>query len=444
MLTSLMAHRNRVLADYRLNELREVYLEIFCTTKTKTSVDNPLLAPSGHGGRKTFLVIDVGYLDNHEGYWVRDEEDGAEGFLEADEDAFWVYDEENYTWFQRRFQARKMKRGFKGRRKGKGKGGKGSGGKRFFKRKKGRSNLADDQTDAWQAEGQWQDGQWSDQQWDDWSWYESEEAWAAWAAKGKGKKGKKGKGKGKYGKDGGKDGKSGSKDGSAQLADSAQGGTTTATTFFVDHIDPLNFSFMATEEEQTSFIAQPLTSTSMVLDLGCTRAMASRVAAQDLIQFCDDNPDCGIWYHIAETTSQFTFANSESTKCNQKLVVCMYDRGYVAQSTEFDIVEQGHVPILMSLPQMRNLRFQFELHLDKALLSSPVLGIWDVKLIRLHLAHTWYLTFLILAVSCGTFVSTSTRSQASSPTSPITSMGFTEDSGKLFTGRGTQGIRLGD
>ena len=73
-----MAHRNRVLADYRLNELREVHLEIFCTTKT--SVDNPLLAPSGHGGRKTFLVIDEGYLDSHEGYWVEDEEDGAEGF----------------------------------------------------------------------------------------------------------------------------------------------------------------------------------------------------------------------------------------------------------------------------------------------------------------------------------------------------------------------------
>ena len=172
----------------------------------------------------------------------------------------------------------------------------------------------------------------------------------------------------------------GSKDGSAQLADSAQGGTTTATTFFVDHFDPVNFSFMATEEEKTSFIAQPLTPTSMVLDLGCTRAMASRVAAQDLMKFCDHNPDCGIWYHIAETTSQFTFANSESTKCNQKLVVCMYDKEYVVQSTEFDIVEQGHVPILMSLPQMRNLRFQFELHPDKALLSSPVLGIWDVKL----------------------------------------------------------------
>ena len=34
----------------------------------------------------------------------------------------------------------------------------------------------------------------------------------------------------------------------------------------------------------------------------------------------------------------------------------------------------------MSLPQMRNLRFQFELHPDEALISSPVLGITNVKL----------------------------------------------------------------
>ena len=66
VLTSLMPYRNRVLADCRLNELREVYLEIFCIIKT--SVDNPLLAPSGHGGRRIFLVIDEGYLDSHERY----------------------------------------------------------------------------------------------------------------------------------------------------------------------------------------------------------------------------------------------------------------------------------------------------------------------------------------------------------------------------------------
>ena len=41
VLTSLMAHRNRVLADYRLNELREVYLEIFCTTKELRRQSSP-------------------------------------------------------------------------------------------------------------------------------------------------------------------------------------------------------------------------------------------------------------------------------------------------------------------------------------------------------------------------------------------------------------------
>ena len=86
VLTSLMAHRNQPLADYRIQELREVYLEVFCTTRT--SVENPLLAPSGHAGRKTFLVLDEGYLDSYEGFWVEDEEDGAEGFLELDKDTF--------------------------------------------------------------------------------------------------------------------------------------------------------------------------------------------------------------------------------------------------------------------------------------------------------------------------------------------------------------------
>ena len=96
-----------------------------------------------------------------------------------------------------------MKRGFKGRRKGKGKGGKVSSGRGFFKKRKGRSNLADDCTDAWQAEGQWHASQWQDASWDEWSWDYSEESYEA---KGKGKKGKKGKGEGKYGKDG-KEGK---------------------------------------------------------------------------------------------------------------------------------------------------------------------------------------------------------------------------------------------
>ena len=52
----------------------------------------------------------------------------------------------------------------------------------------------------------------------------------------------------------------------------------------------------------------------------------------------------------------------------------MYDNGWNTQFTEFDIVEEGDVPLLMSLPQMRNLGFQFELTPEKAYLSCARIG----------------------------------------------------------------------
>ena len=67
-----------------LPDFREVYFEIFCTTKI--SVDNPLLALSGHGGRKIFLGIEEGFLVSDERYWVEVEADSIEGFLETDKD----------------------------------------------------------------------------------------------------------------------------------------------------------------------------------------------------------------------------------------------------------------------------------------------------------------------------------------------------------------------
>ena len=67
-------------------------------------------------------------------------------------------------------------------------------------------------------------------------------------------------------------------------------------TFFIERFHVFNFSFMATEDNidkiDEAFIFQPLTPTAMVLDLGCTRAMARRVAAQDLMKYCDQNPNC--------------------------------------------------------------------------------------------------------------------------------------------------------
>ena len=82
--------------------------------------------------------MDEGELEGTDGYWAEDEEDGAEGFLDALEDVFWVFDDAEFTWYQRRFQGRQTRRGNgkgKGRRKGKGKG---RGGRRFFRPRKGK------------------------------------------------------------------------------------------------------------------------------------------------------------------------------------------------------------------------------------------------------------------------------------------------------------------
>ena len=139
--------------------------------------------------------------------------------------------------------------------------------------------------------------------------------------------------------------------------------------------------------------------TVAILDLGCTRAMGSRNAVN---AFCDyvDNHDCGLWYKIEQTSSRFFFANSQQTKCTEKLVIHMYDKSWSVHTTEFDIVEEGNVPLLMSLPQMRNLGFQFELSPQKSFLNCTRLGIWKHQLRMAKSTHlvmdfqdiAWYMS----------------------------------------------------
>ena len=227
-LTSIMTHRGRTLDQYNIQELRDLFLEMFCTTKT--AVDNPLMQPSGMAQRRSFLVLDEGELEGTDGYWAEDEEDGAEGFLDALEDVFWVYDDANFTWYQRRFQGKYIRRGKgKGKRKGKGKG---RGGRRFFRsrkgkgrgkgRRKGRAHMVSEEgyEEDWQEE-EWNenyDGYWADDQtWNEGYWayddsyYMDEYGYfqRKGKGKGKGKKGKKGKDDdGKGGKPGDGKGKS--------------------------------------------------------------------------------------------------------------------------------------------------------------------------------------------------------------------------------------------
>eukprot|EP00435_Cladocopium_sp_Y103_P057054 s30_g19.t1 len=83
-LTSIMTHRGRTLEQYNVQELRDLFLEMFCTTKT--ALDNPMIQPSASGQGRSFLVLEEGDLDGNDGYWAEGDEDGAEGFLDALED----------------------------------------------------------------------------------------------------------------------------------------------------------------------------------------------------------------------------------------------------------------------------------------------------------------------------------------------------------------------
>ena len=85
-LTSIMTHRGRTLDQYNVQELRDLFLDMFCTTKT--AVHNPMMQPSGIGQRRSFLVLEEGELEGTDGYWAEDDEDDAEGFLDALEDVF--------------------------------------------------------------------------------------------------------------------------------------------------------------------------------------------------------------------------------------------------------------------------------------------------------------------------------------------------------------------
>ena len=140
-------------------------------------------------------------------FWAEDEDDGAEGFLDACENASCIYDEQNESWLERRLQGRRSRKGKGKVRSGKDRG-RGRRGRKFFKsrrKKKGHYQEERGQKD------------WSCQTDESWRWQanQRDDGWAAdsrssdqesaheqvqrYKSKGKSQKGSKGK-KGKHGK----------------------------------------------------------------------------------------------------------------------------------------------------------------------------------------------------------------------------------------------------
>ena len=96
--------------------------------------------------------------------------------------------------------------------------------------------------------------------------------------------------------------------------------------------------------------------TYVVLDLGCTPSMASR---RTINAFAREVPKHGITVTYRPCRTTFVFADSGKGTVNESCVLTFTTRPPCA--TQVDILEKGSVPILLSLPQMRNLGISLNL-----------------------------------------------------------------------------------
>ena len=71
--------------------------------------------------------------------------------------------------------------------------------------------------------------------------------------------------------------------------------------------------------------------------------------------------------------AKFDFANSQKTQVKEKIRV-WFNTDPKPCYTDIDICEEGHAPILFSLPQQCNLRFSWEMSPDQVLLTSKAFG----------------------------------------------------------------------
>ena len=84
--------------------------------------------------------------------------------------------------------------------------------------------------------------------------------------------------------------------------------------------------------------------------------MGSRTRVMAFVNACRHNGFKGTFQFVPCSTD-FSFANSQRSQCYERLVITFPTDPPC--STEVDILEEGTVPILISLQQMRNLYMEF-------------------------------------------------------------------------------------
>ena len=301
-----------------MQQLRDFLITLFHAPKS--SLENP--SWSQKAGTRSFVSISYGELDQYEGHWVCDETTGEEGFLDEHEDTLWIYDEDQCYWIKYPFQGRTLRKGGKSKGGGKGKQGKSKG------KKGGRSsssvakaNIAEEEVEEEEIE-------------DD----------ALLADKKKRKRKPQGKKKGKA-------------QPAASTAHEAEAALDNDGFAYSAVSYPLEIVSYDQEWclKGTKGIQEEVEDgTSMILDTGCAKAMCSRHAYLLMRQGLSEDR-----VELLPDSSTFNFANGQKALAREK---CRIWFSYEPPLfTDFSIIDEGKVPFLMSLPQMKNLGVSLDL-----------------------------------------------------------------------------------
>ena len=123
-LTSALSLKGLNVTVYTLEAVKTVFVELFCSPKS--SMDNPSLRVSGHGGSTNRTFIAENFAEDEFGRWATDEVTGEQGYIDDGKSCFWTWDDNEYTLQSRPSKGRQVRRRGKGKRTGKG-GFKGTG-----------------------------------------------------------------------------------------------------------------------------------------------------------------------------------------------------------------------------------------------------------------------------------------------------------------------------
>ena len=144
-----------------------------------------------------------------------------------------------------------------------------------------------------------------------------------------------------------------------------------------------HFSWSAFNQASLPIIKIKQNPTFVILDIGCTKPMGSRPA---VMAFVAASKRYGIECQFLPTHSEFSFANSESSSVYEKCRIWFPTTPKCY--TDVDILDKGSVPILLSLGQMRNLRFTLEMNPYMVMLTCPAFG---MKRKPLHMSTSRHL-----------------------------------------------------